>query len=68
MIKQEKITEIRDRTSIVEVISDYVTLKKAGRNYQGLCPFHGENPSLRSVKEGISLLRLSSRRKRFHFL
>ena len=30
--------------SIVEVISDYVTLKKAGRNYQGLCPFQGEKP------------------------
>jgi DNA primase len=42
MIGQEKITEIRDRASIVEVISDYVTLKKAGRNYMGLCPFHGE--------------------------
>ena len=42
MIRQEKIIEIRDRASIVEVISDYVTLKKAGRNYQGLCPFHGE--------------------------
>ena len=44
MIRQEKIIEIRDRASIVEVISDYVTLKKAGRNYQGLCPFHGRKP------------------------
>ena len=51
MIKQEKITEIRDRASIVEVISDYVTLKKAGRNYQGLCPFHGEKTPSFTVSE-----------------
>jgi DNA primase len=42
MITQEKIGEIRGRASVVEVISDYVTLKKAGRNYIGLCPFHSE--------------------------
>jgi len=36
MIKQETISQIRDRASIVEVISDYVTLKKAGRNHMGL--------------------------------
>src|SRR5215831_17224738 len=51
MIKQDKITEIRDRASIVEVISDYVTLKKAGRNYQGLCPFHGEKTPSFTVSE-----------------
>lgn len=51
MIKQEKIAEIRDRASIVEVISDYVTLKKAGRNYQGLCPFHGEKTPSFTVSE-----------------
>ena len=51
MIRQEKIIEIRDRASIVEVISDYVTLKKAGRNYQGLCPFHGEKTPSCSVSE-----------------
>jgi DNA primase len=55
MIKQEKIIEIRDRASIVEVVSDYVTLKKAGRNYMGLCPFHTEkSPSFTvSDEKGI---------------
>jgi DNA primase len=42
MITQEKIAEIRARASVVEVISDYVTLRKVGRNHVGLCPFHGE--------------------------
>ena len=51
MIRQEKIIEIRDRASIVEVISDYVTLKKAGRNYSGLCPFHGEKTPSFTVSE-----------------
>src|SRR5262249_49621050 len=51
MIKPEKITEIRDRASIVEVISDYVTLKKTGRNHLGLCPFHGEKTPSFTVSE-----------------
>ena len=35
----------------MEVISDYVTLKKAGRNYSGLCPFHGEKTPSFTVSE-----------------
>jgi DNA primase len=41
-IPDEVIEEIRERADIVEVISDHVALKKAGRNYKGLCPFHQE--------------------------
>ncbi len=37
-----KIEEIKSRVDIVELASEYVTLKKAGRNYLGLCPFHQE--------------------------
>ena len=51
MISQEKIAEIRNRASIVEVISDYVTLKKSGRNHMGLCPFHGEKTASFTVNE-----------------
>ncbi|RMH69351.1 MAG: DNA primase [Gemmatimonadetes bacterium] len=36
------IDQIRAQSDIVEVIGQYVTLKKAGRNYKGLCPFHTE--------------------------
>ena len=36
------VDEIKDRLDIVEVIQPYVPLKKAGRTYKGLCPFHTE--------------------------
>jgi DNA primase len=42
MIPQKFIEEVQSRTDIVEVISEYVALKKSGRNFKGLCPFHGE--------------------------
>ncbi len=42
MISDDKIREIRERASIVEVISDYLTLKKVGSNYLGLCHFNAE--------------------------
>ena len=34
--------ELRSRADILEIVSAYVPLKKNGRNYWGLCPFHGE--------------------------
>ena len=37
-----KIEEIKSRVDIVELVSEYLTLKKAGRNFIGLCPFHQE--------------------------
>ncbi|MDZ5782960.1 DNA primase [Marinococcus luteus] len=48
-IPEEKVAEIREKTDIVEVINDYVQLKKQGRHYLGLCPFHGENTPSFSV-------------------
>ncbi len=36
------IEEVISQNDIVEVVSEYVTLKKSGRNYMGLCPFHRE--------------------------
>lgn len=36
------VDQIKERLDIVEVIQPYVALKKAGRNYKGLCPFHTE--------------------------
>lgn len=46
MISDEKIREIVDKTDIVSLVGEYVELKKKGKNYFGLCPFHDdENPS-----------------------
>ena len=42
MIPREIIDEIRYRCDIEDVIGTYVTLKRAGSNKNGLCPFHGE--------------------------
>ncbi len=42
MIPEEKINEIRERTDIVDLIGSVLDLKKTGRNYKALCPFHGE--------------------------
>lgn len=51
MIADEKISEIRERSSIVEVISDHLTLRKVGRNYVGICPFHAEKTPSFTVNE-----------------
>lgn len=37
------VEEIKAKLGIYEVVSQYVQLKQAGRNYKGLCPFHGES-------------------------
>ncbi|WAA10389.1 DNA primase [Fervidibacillus albus] len=48
-IPEEKIEEIRQAVDIVDVVSEYVQLKKQGRNYFGLCPFHDEKTPSFSV-------------------
>ncbi|MCD8296603.1 MAG: DNA primase [Prevotella sp.] len=42
MIDQATIDKIMEAADIVDVVSDFVTLRKAGVNYKGLCPFHNE--------------------------
>jgi DNA primase len=42
LIPEETIEEVRLRTDIVEVISEYVGLQRKGKSYWGLCPFHSE--------------------------
>src|SRR5664279_2458193 len=42
MIAEDKVREVAERLSIVEVVSEYVQLRRAGANYTGLCPFHAE--------------------------
>ena len=45
----EIIDEVRENNDIIEVISQYVHLKRSGRNYFGLCPFHNEKSPSFSV-------------------
>ncbi len=42
MIPQSFIEEVQSRTDIVELISGYIPLKRTGRNFKAVCPFHGE--------------------------
>ena len=42
LIPEDPVAEVRARADIVEVVSDTVVLKRSGRNYLGLCPFHQE--------------------------
>src|SRR5699024_1191159 len=50
-IQEEKIEEIRTTNDIVDVVSEYVQLKKQGRNFFGLCPFHDEKTPSFSVTQ-----------------
>ena len=42
MIAEDVILKIKEQNDIVDVISERVKLKKTGKNYTGLCPFHNE--------------------------
>ena len=42
MIDRETVERIKDAANIVDVVSEFVSLKKSGANYKGLCPFHAE--------------------------
>lgn len=49
IVPEETIEKIRNSLDIVEVVGEYVQLKKQGRNYFGLCPFHNEHTPSFSV-------------------
>ncbi len=50
-IPPEKISEIQSSLNIVDIVSDYVTLKQTGKNFLGLCPFHHEKTPSFTVNE-----------------
>ncbi|MGD8923436.1 MAG: DNA primase [Syntrophobacterales bacterium] len=50
-INRDVIEEVRVSTSIVDVVGSYVSLRKRGRNYLGLCPFHSEKEPSFTVSE-----------------
>jgi DNA primase len=52
MVDKQLISEIKNSVNIVDVIGEVVQLTKAGRNFLGLCPFHGEKtPSFNVVED-----------------
>ncbi|HJV03742.1 MAG TPA: CHC2 zinc finger domain-containing protein, partial [Actinomycetota bacterium] len=48
-IRQEDVEAVRERTDIVTLVQQYVTLKKSGARWSGLCPFHTEKTPSFSV-------------------
>ena len=69
--EEELIEEVREKNDIVDVISSYVSLKKKGSSWFGLCPFHNERTPLpKSIPkifialaaENILMLSVSRRR------
>ncbi len=50
-IPENKIEEIRSAANIVDIISEYVPLRKRGKNFLGLCPFHSEKTPSFTVNE-----------------
>ena len=60
MISDEKITEIIDRTDMVGLVSEYVTLQKRGKNYFGLCPFHDDQTPSFSVSPSKKIAKCMS--------
>ena len=60
MITEEKISEIIDKTDIVGLVSEYVTLQKRGKNYFGLCPFHDDQTPSFSVSPSKKICKCMS--------
>jgi len=54
-IPQDKIDEIRSSANIADVISNYVPLRKRGKNYIGLCPFHSEKTPSFTVNSNLQI-------------
>ena len=57
---EEAISLIKDRLDIVEVVSQYVVLKKSGANYWGLCPFHNDTKPSMSVSPSKGIFKCFS--------
>ena len=56
-IEKDKIIEIKSRVDIVDLISEYITLKKKGTNLFGICPFHSEKTPSFSVNPSKQFFR-----------
>src|SRR5699024_11488126 len=55
MIPDEKKEEVRGAADIVEVVEDYVKLKRSGSGWKGLCPFHDERTASFHVTPNLGI-------------
>lgn len=60
LIDQETVRKILDAADIVDVVSDFVKLKRSGANYMGLCPFHNERTPSFSVSKSRGICKCFS--------
>ena len=51
IINDEVIERIHDEANIVDIVSEYLNLKRSGANFVGLCPFHNEKTPSFTVSE-----------------
>ncbi len=54
---EKELNEIKQKTDIVDLISSYLPIKKAGRNYRGLCPFHSEKTPSFMVSQELQIFK-----------
>ncbi len=59
-IDQETVNKILDTADIVDVVSDFVKLRRSGANYKGLCPFHNERTPSFSVNKARNICKCFS--------
>ena len=57
---EDVISQIKDRLDIVDVVSQYVVLKKSGANYLGICPFHNDKKPSMSVSPSRGIFKCFS--------
>lgn len=50
-IPDDKVADVRNAANVVDVISEYIDLKRTGKNFLGLCPFHAEKKPSFTVNE-----------------
>jgi DNA primase len=54
-ILDEDVARVREATNIIAIVSEHLALKRVGRRYQGLCPFHSEKTASFSVNPELGL-------------
>ena len=57
-IHPDTINAVKDKADIVEVISEHVVLKKRGKEFVGICPFHDDSKPSMTVSPDLSLIHI----------